>query len=181
MSTQWAMVFALLVAALLILLAIFWVLLRDRNLAGKAGVGPDGRAITLPEAYLIDLLDKTKAEHRITQAITNIGRAPGNHISISEERDPTRWVSAFHAALEFRENGFYIVDKDSKNGTYLNDSTDRLPIHQKVPVKGGDIIKIASKNFCFKLCVPSQGDAHHTQYHEPTAIMIEENGKEAKG
>ncbi|MCK5645381.1 MAG: FHA domain-containing protein [Anaerolineales bacterium] len=63
-----------------------------------------------------------------------IGRSPNCDFVI-----PDRQVSREHARLYRSEDGFYIHDMDSKNGTYLNGST----ISKPTLLQDGDVIQVA--------------------------------------
>jgi len=63
-----------------------------------------------------------------------IGRSPNCDFVI-----PDRQVSREHARLYRSEDGFYIHDMDSKNGTYLNGST----ISKPRLLQDGDVIQVA--------------------------------------
>lgn len=63
-----------------------------------------------------------------------IGRSPDCDFVI-----PDRQVSREHARLYRSEQGFYIHDMDSKNGTYLNGST----IIEPTLLQDGDVIQVA--------------------------------------
>src|SRR6476660_6810758 len=51
-----------------------------------------------------------------------IGRSADNHWVLP---DPSRYVSAHHARVQFREGHFYLQDV-STNGVYVNDDLERL-------------------------------------------------------
>jgi hypothetical protein len=63
-----------------------------------------------------------------------IGRSPNCDFVI-----PDRQVSREHTRLFRSEDGFYIHDMDSKNGTYLNGST----INEPMLLQDGDVIQVA--------------------------------------
>ena len=63
-----------------------------------------------------------------------IGRDQNCGITISD-----RQISRYHARLTVSDDGVYLEDLDSKNGTHHNGQ----PIHQKTLLEDGDIIQIA--------------------------------------
>ncbi|MGH8487432.1 MAG: FHA domain-containing protein [Gammaproteobacteria bacterium] len=103
---------ALLVAAILALVAMhLWY--RQSKGAAKSEVHAP-----LPMAYFFDLNGVTGRERFELGALTIVGRVPaveGNHIVINR---PT--IGRVHAVIEHRRQGFWLVDQNSKNGTYIN-------------------------------------------------------------
>lgn len=65
-----------------------------------------------------------------------IGRDPQSDIVIKD--DPL--VSRRHALIEREESVYYITDKGSTNGTYINNNP--IPKHEKVRIKKGDAIQV---------------------------------------
>lgn len=57
-------------------------------------------------------------------------------------------VSRSHADIITRGEKFYIVDLNSKNRTFVNDSP--IPIQQEVEIHGGDKIRLANEEFEFR-------------------------------
>jgi hypothetical protein len=55
-----------------------------------------------------------------------------------------RGVSTQHAVLRIRDSGLTVTDLGSTNGTSLNDSTDRLPEGDEIPLADGDRIHIGA-------------------------------------
>jgi hypothetical protein len=58
-------------------------------------------------------------------------------------------VSRNHAEIIRRSNCFYIVDSDSKNGTFVNGTQIRP--HQETEIRDGDVIRFANEEFKFFL------------------------------
>lgn len=75
-----------------------------------------------------------------------IGRRPDNDIQINESA-----VSGHHAHIVVEDNpdlgvkDYFIVDDDSKNGTFLND----MRISGRQRLTNGDILRIAFNRFQF--------------------------------
>lgn len=65
--------------------------------------------------------------------LTRLGRAPGNSIVL----DAT-FVSAEHALIEQRDGRWWLTDRDSTNGTLLNDR----PVRGQVPLAPGDVVGV---------------------------------------
>jgi len=70
------------------------------------------------------------------QRMIKIGRDDDNDIVIKD--DPL--VSRRHALIGQRGNEFYVQDKDSTNGTFVNNN----PVHKgkKVQLKQGDVVMV---------------------------------------
>jgi pSer/pThr/pTyr-binding forkhead associated (FHA) protein len=77
------------------------------------------------------------------EAIT-IGRA--SREATWEIRLTDRAVSRPHARLERREEGFYLVDLESANGTLLNG----IPVQAPSALKDGDVISVGETRLTFR-------------------------------
>jgi pSer/pThr/pTyr-binding forkhead associated (FHA) protein len=88
------------------------------------------------------LPDGEKIEHAINKHETEIGKAPHNHIILT---DPT--VSNTHAIILFRDGGYSIVDLGSRNGTFVNG--ERLSTHART-LKHGDTIQMGQTVWTFR-------------------------------
>lgn len=91
--------------------------------------------ITKPDRtqYTIEL------ENIITEQITaeiqiSIGRQSNNHIVLS---DPHKTISRHHCSLQYKNNRWWIVDKGSANGTFLQREIDR----PEIDVRSEDAIR----------------------------------------
>jgi len=73
---------------------------------------------------------------------TSIGRAPGNAIELSDT-----YCSAEHALVIWRDNHWWLEDRDSRNGTLLNDMSVDTP----VVLSGDDVIRIGRVSLRFEL------------------------------
>jgi len=76
----------------------------------------------------------------------SIGRHRANSVRISSDR-----VSRWHAALIQADNGFLLVDRGSRNGTYVdgNQITSQLLV-------GGEEIRIGTAVMSFCMGVPDR-------------------------
>jgi len=75
------------------------------------------------------------------QAVWTIGRDRRSMISIPDKR-----ISRRHAAIQYVENqGFYLIDLKSTNGTYVNGE----PIRHSIRLKDGDKVRLGSLSFVF--------------------------------
>ena len=72
---------------------------------------------------------------------TTIGRSESNAIIIS---DP--YASAEHALILWRGGQWWLEDRDSRNGTLLND----IPVEEPLVVGQGDVIGIGQMQFKFE-------------------------------
>ncbi len=68
--------------------------------------------------------------------LISIGRDPGNDVTLAG--DPL--VSRRHALIEKEGDRYYLMDKGSTNGTYLNNNP--IPRAERVEVRSGDVITI---------------------------------------
>jgi len=76
--------------------------------------------------------------HEFACAEVGIGRDPALQLSIAGEG--RKVVSAHHARLLYRDNGWWIEDSDSRNGTFLNGQ--RLPARSPQPLTPSGIIRL---------------------------------------
>jgi hypothetical protein len=74
---------------------------------------------------------------------TTIGRSDNNSIVIS---DP--YASGEHALLTWRNGQWWLEDRDSRNGTLLND----MPVDTPLIVSHGDVIGIGQMQLKFEYC-----------------------------
>jgi pSer/pThr/pTyr-binding forkhead associated (FHA) protein len=99
--------------------------------------------LSIPEAFLIDVNSATnKNMYKVNKTITKIGRMQENDVYINKTT-----VSALHAQIEYKDDGFYLTDNNSANGTYLNEGKQR--IIREVRLKGEDIIYFDQYKFRF--------------------------------
>jgi pSer/pThr/pTyr-binding forkhead associated (FHA) protein len=68
------------------------------------------------------------------------GRRAGNDVVIS---DP--YVSGKHGQIEIEQDGFYLTDLSSSNGTLLNDA--KLPANMRTKISSEDVIRLGSITF----------------------------------
>jgi FHA domain len=74
---------------------------------------------------------------------TTIGRSDNNSIVIS---DP--YASGEHALVTWRNGQWWLEDRDSRNGTLLND----LPVDTPLIIGHGDVIGIGQMQLKFEYC-----------------------------
>ena len=89
-------------------------------------------------------LDPMGVDYRIYEGNNSIGRDPGNSITIT--KDPT--ISGEHVNILYRNGRFYIKDRMTANGTFLND--EELEVEKAYDLRDGDLIRIANTVFKFK-------------------------------
>ena len=74
---------------------------------------------------------------------TTIGRSDSNAITIT---DP--YASGEHALLIWRNGQWWLEDRDSRNGTLLND----MPVDTPLIISHGDVIGIGQMQLRFEYC-----------------------------
>ncbi len=101
------------------------------------------------QVYLATNLADGKTQTLIQpQGIWTIGRDRQLSISISDRR-----LSRRHAAIQYIPNeGFYLIDLESTNGSFINGE----PVHGRLPLKDGDRVRLSSLAFSFFLCDDTQ-------------------------
>ena len=79
----------------------------------------------------------------ITSSEFYIGRAE----KINDMICNNKTVGKRHAKIEAENSKFYIIDLDSKNGTFINGN--RVKSRQREEIRSGDVISIANVNLSF--------------------------------
>jgi FHA domain len=79
----------------------------------------------------------TGAQYPLLQ-ITSLGRSPTNTITLEDT-----FASSEHAVVALRNGQWWLEDRQSRNGTTLNET----PITQPVVITDGDIIGIGTMRF----------------------------------
>ena len=64
----------------------------------------------------------------------SIGRAAQNGWIL---QDPERILSSNHCVVHYQDGGYFLTDT-STNGTFLNDSEQRIPRNQTIRLRDGD-------------------------------------------
>ena len=101
------------------------------------------------QVYLVTNLVEGKTQSLYQpQGIWTIGRDRLLAVSI-----PDRRLSRRHAVIQYIHNqGFYLIDLESTNGSFLNGEA----VHGRLRLKDGDRIRLGSLAFSFFLCNDSQ-------------------------
>ncbi|GAB1421750.1 hypothetical protein MASR2M15_19340 [Anaerolineales bacterium] len=93
---------------------------------------------------LEELLEETEGNYIPTGknysllALTNIGRSPTNHIVVNNN-----FASQEHASIRFINDQWWLEDRNSRNGTQLNNEV----IEEAIVVADGDIISIGQLSY----------------------------------
>ena len=74
------------------------------------------------------------------QPETTIGRGPANTIQI-----PENFISGVHSQLRFHNGIWYVMDADSRNGTFVNNQ--KLEPGKPLVAKPGDIVQVGFIHF----------------------------------
>ena len=80
--------------------------------------------------------------HELDSSSVTIGRGPQNDVPIEEDQ----FASADHARFEPRQDGIYVLDVGSTNGTFVNGSRLVEP-HRLRP---GDVVRVGETDFRFE-------------------------------
>jgi pSer/pThr/pTyr-binding forkhead associated (FHA) protein/uncharacterized protein YegL len=143
-------VFSALLLGLMAFTALLWVRKKTpRKLRENAPFNSSARDYQ-PEAFLIDINHHTsKRKHSLSERITMIGRVntvPHSrgiaHLLINK---PT--VGREHAVIEFKDDGYWLVDQGSVNGTFVNGKR----VKNKVRLKDGNRVCFHDAEFEFSI------------------------------
>lgn len=105
------------------------------------------------------LKDQTIREVHVGNETLKIGRDPSNHIHLENPA-----VSRFHAEVYRQGYPFFVEDKESTNGVYVND----VRITWKIGIKDGDRITIGKHTLVFE-----EDTADHPDRHRPSLADID--------
>ena len=118
-------------------LACFVFLVRDR----RGAAPPPALAAVIPAGIELVVDDgATIATRRLGRRIL-VGRAPSADVRIDDPR-----VSRLHARIEMRDDGVYVEDLGSRNGTLV----DGEPVAKSRPLANGDEITIGTASIIFR-------------------------------
>lgn len=83
-------------------------------------------------------------DYQMKSDFINIGRDPETcHLVIPHDK----YIGKYHAQIFKKNNKFYIVDMNSKNGTYIEDER----IYSTIEIKNNSIIRLASTKIIFTI------------------------------
>lgn len=101
------------------------------------------------QVYVVTNLADGKTQTLLqSQGIWTIGRDRQLSIPIADRR-----LSRRHAVIQYiKGEGFYLVDLDSTNGSFINGE----PVHGRMPLKDGDRVRLSNLAFSFFLCNDTQ-------------------------
>lgn len=88
-------------------------------------------------------LESIISKQQITEVYIAIGRQSNNHIVLN---DPQKKISRHHCSLQYKNNRWWLIDKGSANGTFLQREIDRPEIDVRsedaIAIRNGDSILI---------------------------------------
>ena len=90
------------------------------------------------------LLAKDGRVIAITDTVFTVGRRPGNLLCITDDQ----FISGMHAELVWRNGETFVVDKNSTNGTFVNDQ--KLSPGSEMIVNNSDRVKFGATTYLFR-------------------------------
>ncbi len=123
--------------------ALFFFLWRDIKLAARHQIAPAVRERPGQLRVLRGRDGFSEGTVLHLTPFTTIGRSDTNTITIS---DP--YASSEHALLSWRNGQWWLEDRDSRNGTLLNET----PVETPLIVGHGDVIGIGQMQLKFEYC-----------------------------
>jgi hypothetical protein len=130
--------------------ALFIYLWRDLRLAARHPLAPAVRERPGQLRVLRGQDDLAEGTLLSLTPLTTIGRSDLNQITIT---DP--YASGEHASLSWRNGQWWLEDRDSRNGTLLND----LPVDTPLIISHGDVIGIGQMQLRFEYCDRAAAEA----------------------
>jgi len=115
--------------------------LEDVEEEGTTALGALDRG--LPKPFLIVVATKEKVT--VSKECFRIGRDP----SQADYASKNRVVGRIHAEVLTVNGEYFIIDKQSRNGTYVNGM--KLQPNEKIKIKHEDQIKLANEEFVFRI------------------------------
>lgn len=109
---------------------------------------------------------------------TSLGRIAGTRKDVSYIVIPETTVGRRHATVEYKDDSFWVQDRGSVNGTFVNGRQVRRPLR----LKHGDVIRVFRHEFRF--VQPEMADAEKTQLASsadiaPTRVVSSARGAAA--
>jgi pSer/pThr/pTyr-binding forkhead associated (FHA) protein len=118
-------------------LVLFVLLVRDR----RGAPPPAALEATIPAGIELVVNDgATITTRRLARRIL-VGRAPSADVRIDDPR-----VSRLHARIEMRDDGVYVEDLGSRNGTFV----DGAPVVSGRRLANGDEITLGTASIIFR-------------------------------
>ncbi len=145
MTTEGVLLLLRIVSGLLlagVLLVLFAALWRDYH---HVASGVEARRRSYGKLVALRELDGqivVTGETYPLLSLTSLGRAPTNTVPISDS-----FASSEHALVALRDGQWWLEDRNSRNGTMLND----LPLTAPVVLTEGDVIGIGQAKFRLEL------------------------------
>lgn len=137
MSLEVALFFLRLLAGLSLLgflLTLFVVIWRNLNQTQQGSALAHSK-----HGYLVsEQPENADAERWALRPIITLGRSNGNSIIVNDD-----FASAEHARIILEHGKWWLEDRQSRNGTRLNDDT----IKQRTVIADGDVIVIGNHRF----------------------------------
>ena len=97
----------------------------------------------------------------------SIGRATQNDWVL---QDPERILSKNHCTVHYRDGAYFLTDL-SANGTFLNDSDQRIPRNQTIPLQDGDRFVLGEYEIEATL-IPGAAELEESGPEEPLTDII---------
>ncbi|MDX1991572.1 MAG: FHA domain-containing protein [bacterium] len=122
--------------------ALFWILWRDYQSTldqVRANRRSHGQLVALQEMDGTYIL---VGEVYPLLPITTLGRAPTNAVIVNDS-----FASSEHAMIVLRSGQWWLEDRQSRNGTLLND----IPVRQPMVMTNGDVIGIGNRRYRLEL------------------------------
>lgn len=120
--------------------------------SAKTAIGVGGRtaAMSAPPSVspVVAVLVGSGSEYPLKAGANTFGRKAENDVAIA---DP--YVSGRHGVIEVADDGVYLTDVGSTNGTMLNDA--KLTPHQRVSIGEEDTIRLGGLEFKVRLHRPT--------------------------
>ncbi len=132
--TLWAIRLIFLALLYLFLFAVARTLLRDLRAAAREPGAELGRLVVIASPSG----DPAVGTSFPLDAVTTLGRDVNNSIIVEDQ-----FASADHAVLTFRGRAWYVEDRDSTNGTFVNGSR----VDGVAPLGFGDMLQVGQARF----------------------------------
>ncbi|HEY9870650.1 MAG TPA: FHA domain-containing protein [Candidatus Obscuribacterales bacterium] len=115
----------------------------------------------------------TRRKFAVAFPVCRLGRDPANDVVVNGDDS----VSRYHAEIAYEDGAFYVSDRGSTNGTFLNGK----PVIKRTALADGDRLRVGRLRFKFLLEIPAGEDGYKSFMPEGEAVPADASLLEKAG
>jgi pSer/pThr/pTyr-binding forkhead associated (FHA) protein len=115
----------------------------------------------------------TRRKFAVAFPVCRLGRDPANDVVVNGDDS----VSRYHAEIAYEDGAFYVSDRGSTNGTFLNGK----PVIKRTALADGDRLRVGRLRFKFLLEIPAGEDGYKSFFREGEAVPADASLLEKAG